>query len=383
MKRIAVLLVVVLASSAFGKLRKWNEKMQELGKTFSAVLPEVVSSEPLTPEGKKRLEKSTRQLSELAHTIKPGKDAVLPPEADPTLRFVSGLFERDAKAAHRAAQAGDFAYAKTVVRRMAGYCIACHTRHDRGPDFPTMELTPKMETLTPMERGELFAALRQFDQALLEYEKVAADGPTAEKRPWDWARAVRHGLYIAVRVKDDPEKASTLVNKALSLPQVPRFFRTDALAWKENIEQWKKDRGNSPKTEEGYFLEAVRLTQAARAKQEFPMDHAQDVSYLRATALVHRQLSEFPDGKRASEALLLAGGAYSVFASALLSPLPELYYEACIRRAPHTAIAQTCFRRYEQEVYVGYSGSGGTFIPDDIKALMATLRDLSDEPKKP
>jgi hypothetical protein len=138
MKRIAVLLVVVLASSAFGKLRKWNEKMQELGKTFSAVLPEVVSSEPLTPEGKKRLEKSTRQLSELAHTIKPGKDAVLPPEADPTLRFVSGLFERDAKAAHRAAQAGDFAYAKTVVRRMAGYCIACHTRHDRGPDFPTM-----------------------------------------------------------------------------------------------------------------------------------------------------------------------------------------------------------------------------------------------------
>ncbi len=382
MKNIATIVILLASHSAFAKLRPWNEKMQEIGKTFSALLPEVVGSEPLSPESKKLLESGTKQLSELAHTIKPGKDSVLPPEADPTIRFVSGLFEREAKSAYQATLKGEYGYARTVVSRMAGYCIACHTRHNQGPDFPTIEMTPKVEALSPMARGELLTALRQFDQALAEYEKVAANGSIAEKRPWDWAKAVRYGVSLAVRVKEDPDKAASILNTALALPNFPQFFKQDAASWKQSIEQWKKDKAKTLKTEEALYREAVRLTDSAKAKQEYLKDHSQDIAYLRATALLHRQLAQFPTGKRSGEALLLAGNAYSVLESAVVYPLPEFYYEACVRQSPQTALAEKCFHRLEQEIYLGYSGSGGTFIPDDIKATMNELRGLSHPTKK-
>lgn len=379
MKRVFIILMAFSTLAAFGKLRKWNQKMQELGKTFSTLLVDVSGSGPMTPEAKKRLVEGTKHLSALAHTVKSG---VVPPEADPTLKFVSGLFEREAKLAHHAAKNGEYAYARTTVRRMAGYCLTCHTRHDKGPDFPTLEINPKIEALSPTERGELFAALRQFDQALVEFEKVAGDARIAEHKPFEWTRAVRHAFAITVRVKDDPEIAERIITKALSLPDAPRFFREDAIAWKENINQWKADKGKTPVTEEGYFLEAVRLAEAAKAKQQYPLDHSQDVQYLRVTALVHQQLAKFPDGKRVSEALLLAGNAYNVLETPILNPLPEFYFEACIRQSPRTAVARTCFHRYEAAIFFGYSGSGGTFIPEDVKILMAELRKLSEEPRQ-
>jgi hypothetical protein len=54
-----------------------------------------------------------------------------------------------------------------------------------------------------------------------------------------------------------------------------------------------------------------------------------------------------------------------------------MYYETCIRRAPHTGISEKCFQRYEANVYFGYTGSGGTSIPEDIAAVMKELKDLS------
>ena len=60
-----------------------------------------------------------------------------------------------------------------------------------------------------------------------------------------------------------------------------------------------------------------------------------------------------------------------------VSSLHELYYEACVRRAPHTTTSAECFRRFEESIYFGYSGSGGVSLPDDVRKNLAELRDLS------
>ena len=233
MNRRAVTLCVVsglliLSPVAIGQLRKWNQKMQALAKIFSELLPELVESEPPTAATRKRLERSTKQMLELAHTINMGPDTKgnpLPPEPDPTIGFVSSIFEREMKHAYRTLQAGHVDYAKTVLRQMTGYCIACHTRHDRGPDFPTIAAPEKTSSMTPFERAELFAAIRQFDRALDEFEKIISDPEGAKRRQIEWGRSLRHAFTIAIRVKKDPERALAIADRALSMEEAPSLYR--------------------------------------------------------------------------------------------------------------------------------------------------------------
>jgi tetratricopeptide (TPR) repeat protein len=382
--RLSVLGLITLAAftqPAEAKLRKWNQKMQELGKTFSEMMPLVTRSKPLSPAETKSLAKATEKLATLAHTVNMGPDAKggapLPPEADPTLPFVSSLFDRQVKSANRAMQAGQVDYARASLRRVAGYCIACHSRHDKGPDFPTFELKPELQTLSALEKAELLAALRQFDGALDEFEKAVADKQLAKSAPFDWERGLRSGLNLAVRVKHDPKRASTLVEQGLGTPTAPGFLKQDLQAWKESLELWRGETANDKASEEELYGKALNLTAAAKLKQQFPLDHDGDVLYLRASALLHEQLVRFPGGKRASEAMLLAGDAYRLLGETLLSPLPEMYYEACVRQSPHTTVGERCFARFEESIYFGYSGSGGTFIPGDVQELLTELKELS------
>ncbi len=369
---------------AEAKLRKWNQTMQELGKTFSEIMPLVSSRRPLTAAQTKSLTKATEKLAGLAHSVNMGPNAKggspLAPEADPTLPFVSSLFERQVKTANRAMKAGQVEYAKANLRKVAGYCIACHSRHDQGPEFPTFELAPKIQSLSPFEKGELLAALRQFDGALDELEKVVGDGKFAKSSPFEWERALRGAVNLAVRVKRDPKRAMALVNKAIAIPSVPGFLRGDLRAWKESLELWAGEKENLIRTEEDLYQQALQLTASAKLKQQFPLDHDGDVLYFRASAVLHELLVRFPGGKRSSEALLLAGDAYRLVGDAQLSPLPEMYYETCVRQSAHTPIAEQCFNRFEESLYFGYSGSGGAFLPDDVQAVLTELKELS-EPK--
>jgi len=391
MKRNVVLFLVgatLVWTAAYGQSRRWNEKMQGLGKTFSEILPLVAGSAPLQPAEQKKLEAAAEQLAQLAHTINMSPDTtpnLLPPEADPTLQYLSGLFDREVKYANRSLKAGQVEHARGILRKVSGYCIGCHTRHDKGPEFPTFEIDFEGKDLTPMERADLLAATRQFEGALEEYEKLVGDRNFATKRPFEWERAVRQALNVAVRVKRDPARAGALVDKVLAVDSGPQFFRSEVRAWKESIQMWQNEGKKKPATtEEQLFKEAKQLNTAARLKQQYPLDHSADILYLRASAAVHELLSLAPNGKYASEAMLIAGNAYRLLGEPLVTPLPEMYFEACVRNSPHTSLARQCYERFEESVYLAYSGSGGTFLPDDVRSLFMELKTLAQEgPEQP
>lgn len=374
-------LVTLSGASAEAKLRKWNQKMQELGKTFSELLPDLADSKPVTPATQKKLERGAKKLLELAHTVNAGPDSKggspLPPEADPTLGFISHMFEREVKLANNALHAGKTGYAKAVLRTVSGYCIACHSRHDKGPDFPGMTLSQKTEGLSDLDKAELLAATRQFDASLDLLEKLVGNAAFAKKNQVQWGRAVRHAFTLSIRVKRDPDRTLAMMGKITSLPSYPGFYSSNIPAWKKSLEDWKAEPKTEINGEEGLFAAAMKLTKAAQDLQKYPRDRSADVLYLRSTALIHDLLTQYPNGKRTSEALMMAGSAYELLEDGLTYTLPDYYYEACIRNSPHSPISEKCFQRYEDNVIFGYSGSAGSFVPDDVQGLLSELRGLS------
>lgn len=359
----------------------WNVRMQQLSGTLSKLLPYMTSdSRYEDPKNRRLIESELKKFSGYAHTLKMPADPSK--VSDPTIKLVGGLFEEDAERAYQEYKRGNFRYSRTLLRTLSSYCVACHTRTDSGAQFPPVNLVPNEKTLSRYERGELYAATRQFGQALEEFDRALSDADFARTRHLEWEKAVQNSLAITVRVLKDPDRAMKVVDRVIQSPNVPMFMKDDALIWKASIEKWKKEAFRKIETEEGAFSEARRLMAEAGSLQKYPADRSADVVYLRASSVLHEMLERWPQGTKRNEALFLAGAAYEVMREAGLWSLHELYFEACIRGAPHSELARGCYARYEQAIYAGYSGSGGVSIPSDVRRKLKTLKELSADSVK-
>jgi hypothetical protein len=354
----------------------WSAKMQEMYKTLAEILGDVVSDRRFNdPANFKKIEKNAKKLSELSHDI--NKKGIIAPDADPTLQMLSGLFSDETNRAYQELKQGHRPYARNLLQSLSGYCIACHTRNQSGPQFSTLPIEPSKDMTDSFERAEFFAASRQFDRAYSELKKLAHDSSFAASRPLAWEKAVNHALVMAVRTQRDPARALDIINAIQDNPGAAYFLKLNAAQWKKSLKEWQDEANRTPKTEEGLFAEATRLIAKARELQKYPVDRSGDIYYLRASAVIHELLQVAPNGDRAPEALMLAGMSYEVLSPLKLNDLHELYYAACIRKAPHTPMAEICYGRYQESLHAGYTGSGGTEIPADIKKRMTQLEDLA------
>jgi mono/diheme cytochrome c family protein len=365
-------LVPLAAWTATGRARSLQEDMQRLARTLGELLPELVAKDG-DPDA---IEENAQELAELSHALTAaGKSNPSAPDAGPAIGVLAGHFEADIDHALAAIRHGDPEYGKQVLRRTTSHCIACHTRGQGGPELPALPSSPRIEKLRTIERAELYAATRQFDRALETYREVLAGDPAAS---WlDWERALHHALAIAVRVKRSPELTREIAEIVLVHPSVPELTRRNARAWLRSIESWKIESKAPLETDRELEVELARLLDEAESAQLYPADRSADILYLRASAVAHSLLDRAPDSRRTALAIRALGLAHDVMNEPGLWPIHDAYYEACIRSSPHTPIAEECYGRYEQAVYAGYSGSGGTFLPDDVRESLAQLKRLA------
>ena len=356
---------------------KWREKMQELYHSLVEITTDTSSEQRFnSPENRSRIEKNAKKLMDRAHEL--GQKGVSP-DADPTIQMIAGLFQDETKRAYLALKHGNRAYARGVLNQVGSYCIACHTRNPSGPSFTSLPLEPTSKTLSVLEQGRFYAATRQYDRAFDAFLKVVDDSAAPVQRPLEWEQAIRSGLSIAVRVKKDPDQAQSLVERVIGAKKAPFFLRQDALKWKESIAAWREEIPRRALTEEGLYVEAMQLIAQARELQKYPMDHAADVLYLRATAVLHELMQKAPQGRHVQDALFMAGVCYDVLRPLNLDDLHEIYYEACIKKVPHSPTAEVCYRRYEQSTYEGYTGSSGTHIPGEVREKLDQLEKLAQK----
>ena len=342
----------------------WQAKMRALSATLSDLLP-LVSSRPKfnDPQNTERVDQNTRQLRALAHSLKTAEA----PNQDPAMRFVSGLFEQDIDRAVEALRSGNREYARRILKDTTSYCIQCHTQTSQGTQFPRFSLDVKTSELTSLELAEFYAAIRQFDSALAAYEAALANPSFSKADPFEWQNAARSALAIIVRVKNDPKPALQLLTQIDARKDLPTKTREAIATWKKSVLEWQRRRGPEPKNQKEALARAEALIQSAQQRQDFPLDHAQDIRYFRASALLHELLQKGSDDKALSaKAMYLAGTAAEATRDMNFWTLHETYYENCIRAVPHTKQAVQCFARLKESITLGYSGSGGVRIPPEI-----------------
>lgn len=387
---IAVGLFSSVSASEKNQKPEWNAKMAELLRALSDTIPDLFipsvapSSAPsiaakdetrmVSPEFRERV----KRIYDLSRSIdQNGKHATKAPDSDPGLAFVSQMFREDMERAYQSLDNGSAEYSKGILKASVSYCIACHTRTQDGAQFPLIgTLEKSLEKAPWIDRVAFKAATRQFDDAYSEVMTRFEPGATASKAAFETERAARIGLTIAVRVKDSPERALLLAERVSRSELVSASVRGHAKTWIDDVRKWQAEKPRKLGSDRELMTAAREILKRGDLL-DGPRADGAEIRYLRASNLMHRLLREHPKSELIPEALFMIGLAYDSLGDVGIWNLSDMYYQACVHGAPHTERAQQCFRRYEENVIFGFSGSSGTRIPFAVQTHLRQIKDLA------
>ncbi|CAN5560830.1 hypothetical protein BH10BDE1_BH10BDE1_28980 [soil metagenome] len=354
----------------------WSSKMQELSAALNKLLPLVSDSAQFNnPANDAAVNDATNQLKKLSHQVR----NLEKPAADPAYDSIARLLDEDLARAVTALHNGNRDYARLTIRESIGYCIQCHTQTANGPSFPKLTLGFDPSKLSPLGQGDFYAATRQFDSALKSYRKGVEDSAFAKKDIFAWERTARSALAIAVRFKESPKESKKIARAITKNKSAPESLRIAANSWLKAIQKWSKEK--NPKNESGaaQLAHAEKLVAEADSRVDVENEHGQDILYLRASGALHEWLAANPLKVGVNEAdraksLYLAGRAAEESRELNFWTLHERYYELCIDTLPNSDLAKSCFKKLNDSVLMGYTGSSGLHLPPDESARLARLK---------
>lgn len=289
---------------------------------------------------------------------------------DPLLPLVAKSFESDLEQAGEIAAAGRVLQARQWARSALAACVTCHSRAGKGPRFELdAALEPVLKKSAWWDRAAFQAATRQFDPALDEIRKQLRAPRQPQSSLLEMEKAVRIGLMVAVRVKNDPACAAELADGVLASSWATPAMKERARVWKKDIDSWRK----APKAPP---LATARALMSGEGDSGVRADDG-DVRWLRSSALMHEFLTGGPTPDETAEAYFLLGNAYDQMGDLGYWNLADLYFDSCVREKPHSAIAEKCAARFEDSLVLGYTGSRGVDVPSAVRRRVEELKKLA------
>ncbi len=363
----------------------WISTMHQLSDTLSILLPYSVNPNEFNkPENLATIKTQTQNLARLAREVTKDKSA---PDGDPLITFSAVKFATEMTEANKQLSFGNLPFARYMIANATNYCITCHTRTNKGNQHFELGWNPKLDNFSSIGRAQFYLAIRQYDTALVELDKIATDEKIIKSNPKGWQQSVEKYLAVAVRVKRDPEMGIKFLNKILESEPVPVSFKFESLFWRRALQEWKKELAkpyaNLP-TRKMQFEKAQSLLKAATSVN-LEKGNPGLVQALRASTLLHDLLHDKKTDNIYGESLYLSGLAAESLKDINLWTMHEAYYEACVRHAPHTVLAQKCYTNYEQLMLSDiYADKYDSFVPDYINAKLGELKALAARvPKVP
>lgn len=264
---------------------------------------------------------------------------------------------------------GKKGYALWRLKTSANYCVSCHTRYEVAVDFADTDV--KLDDLNGFERGEFLLASRQFAKAKEAFIQAVFDPELAHLK----MDSLRKWLIVYTRVHPDPQAAIQQLNHLRPKVRFTRYEEEEIVGWLESLRRWQ----NEGETKVPLLAKAENLTRQALSMNDPLLGKKGTVELLRASALLHRLLEgaeKKNDGERA-RILYLLGLIYHELPFFFVNELPELFLEQCIRDYPKSKEAQKAYSLYRDIAVIGFTGSGGTRLPDDVQLQLKELHDLA------
>jgi len=375
--KIRLLIPTVLALIAFigcqqsAKKASWSGQMQNMSKDIQRLIPYIYDKPAFeAPENKTRITTALNDLAHQSHKIpeEMGKKFL---GDDPIVGFSLSHLKSDLSRAAYAFSVGQTDYSRSVLKSSIGHCFRCHSLTTMGSEARWDASEFNHLELTAEEKLDLLVAARKYKEAFQFGEEKLSQPELIQKNPLVFENLLRKYLALSLRLNEKPQAALKDLDRVLAHKELPVYMAKQVKAWRDSLSGWDKNKSK------GDFIDQAqkRITQAKRL-QEYAYDHAGDVDYIWATDILHEGLRKPRRAKDEAKAYFLLGLSYEVLDDLGSYGLHEAYFEACVKKDPHTQLARRCFDRLEASLVQGFSGSSGLSLPSDEKQRLKTLKEL-------
>ena len=296
-------------------------------------------------------------------------------EGDVSFRFLSGSLAFDARTIEQRVAEQRYESASYLVQRLTETCVSCHVRLParNGTPFADQLLERVNQgSLSPFTRARLQMATRQFDPALKTFETAFAD-PATQMTVVESSDVIASYLITALRVRRDAGRAERGLAALARRPDLSAQLESNLQTWRSAVQDLAPALAESPSIER-----ARAILDEGRGLDEFPSDGASLVHAIVASSLLYQYLEERrPRDQDLATALYLLAKTEAFTRRSFELSEARYYLEQSIRTAPHSALAERAYAALEQETLLGYTGSSGEHVPDDVRSRLAELRKLS------
>ncbi len=296
---------------------------------------------------------------------------------DHSYLFLRRAFAFDTEDLLEAYRIGSYESAQFYLRELTQTCFACHSRmpSERSFDFGK-QFFEQAETqgLPALDAARLAVASRQFDAALRNYETLfrSTDWDTGEMYA---VGAFEDYLIVALRVENDFDRAIKTLEAFRDRPDTPRYLKTYVDGWVQSLREIQAQEIVSDD------LGAAReLMRQAQLRSLFPEDPKGLVHFIAVSAHLHRFIaSNAEDPVKRAEAYFLLGVAESRITRSYWLSETTFFLENAIRLNPKSPMAKQAYAYLEEDILLGYTGSSGMHVPDDVQEYLQSIRMLMEE----
>ncbi len=269
---------------------------------------------------------------------------------------------------------GDFERARGQLFGLVETCVGCHSRQSTPRDSRLSEgfaRDPRVEKLPPDERVRLETAIRQYDAALQTYEEIFASSEFTAN-DLDMIGILDDYLALNLQIRGDAASLRRNLASIANRPDTPPGLAVDVRRWIEVLDRLPDFSRRAELTT------ARSLVADAQKAGKGRGDRPGLVEYLAAGSLLH-SIIEDPSREtlERAEAYYWLGVVESHVGSVFWPAPEEFYLESAIRLAPNTDVSARAFVLLEEIVGLGFTGSGGTRIPPEVRLKLDSLKALS------
>jgi hypothetical protein len=288
--------------------------------------------------------------------------------------YLRRSFASDARDAARRFEQQQYVGTRFLLEKMTENCVACHLRLPAEHDFALgkrLVSNPQIANLRPEERMRVEIAARQFDDAMATCESIfASKSLTADQI--EVTGTIEDYLKLCLGVRGDTARPAATFRTMAQRADMPGYLKSDLDAWVKALEKLNL-------IQKGKELETAReLITEAQTENRFPADRKGLVNFVAATRFLSEYLDTRPnDAEKRADAYYMLGVAESYISRSYWVSDTDFLLESAIRTAPHTPVAERAFVFLEKYVTLGYSGSSGVDVPDDVQDRLDALRKLA------
>jgi hypothetical protein len=350
-----------------------NRVMTRIGATMVETYPLIVAQREFTPADAKTLSANVKRLNDLFVEAGP----YIRTRADTyvvSYRYILDYLQET----QRALNEKNVDYARSRLYGLGSICASCHTQDTR---LRTLFAGAGRDKFADdASYAEFNFLTRNYDEAEKYFEReLRAPGTKTE---YDIIRPLQRLVVIYAQIRNQPGAGAEALGKFVDLPQHTATTRQELKGWVTGMRAL--DATGAGKVTAPAFRELESLVNEILGPLDQPLNVIrvppdQEVRRIWLSGLLYHYLNRKPPADEVPKLLYWLAVNDRVVGYNYFYSLADLYLRECVYGHAAHPYAARCLAEFQEYVNFAYSGSGGTFIPEELQNELNKMKQAVDQ----